>query len=202
MKRHVLLLLLLLLSIGINVGLLIGHWMSGTPEPRTSEPGTSETEFAEDGSAKQVPPRLERMIERMADELLLTGAELERFLEIQRRFFRQSIDQGEKARRARRALRQELFREQPERARAEALNAAIADAQRGVEEAFIANYFETRELLRSPEQRRLFFRFMVRVRQLRQELERRMEARGDGRDRSPNPQSRSGRGTAQERPGE
>ncbi|MEO1367799.1 MAG: periplasmic heavy metal sensor [Acidobacteriota bacterium] len=175
MRRHwlPLLTLLLLLSIGLNVGLLLGR---GSPRG-----GGGQAAVADAAPDAQVPPRIERMVRRMADELSLTGADRERFFEIQRQFFAQSLTARDQTRRTRRALHEELRSPDPDRARAEALLAAMAEAQRGVEAAFIVNYFETRALLHTPQQRRLFLKFIVRVRQLRQEMERRQDARPGAR---------------------
>ncbi|MEM8993512.1 MAG: periplasmic heavy metal sensor [Acidobacteriota bacterium] len=175
MSRHWLRLLplLLLLSIGLNVGLLVGR---GTP-PR----GGGSPDAAVAAPDAQVPPRVERMVRRMADELSLAGDDRERFFDVQRQFFARSFAAREQTRRTRRALHDELRRPDPDRARAEALLAAMAEAQRDVEAAFIVNYFETRALLQTPQQQRLFLRFIVRVRQLRQEMERRQDARPGAR---------------------
>ncbi|MEO1088355.1 MAG: periplasmic heavy metal sensor [Acidobacteriota bacterium] len=164
--------LLLLLSIGLNVGLLLGR-----VAPRVG--GGDEAAAA--SADAQVPPRVERMVRRMADELSLSGAERERFFDIQRQFFAESAAAREQTRRARRALHDELRGPTPDRISAEALLAETAEAQRAVEAAFIVNYFETRELLQTPQQQRLFLRFIVRVRQLRQEMERRQDGRSGAR---------------------
>ena len=163
--------LLLVLSLGVNIGLVVDQ-LAGSDRP--SDP---EDVHATSDDDRQLPPRLQKRLERMAGDLTLEGEARERFLELQRQFFARTIDHTERARSARRELRQVLLSEMPNRARAEELLSQAGAAQTAVEVAFVDNFFETRALLESPEQIRRFQRFMRRVRQMREEMETRRDDR-------------------------
>ncbi|MEM1177620.1 MAG: periplasmic heavy metal sensor [Acidobacteriota bacterium] len=170
--------LILFLSLGLNLGLLLGRGVSSERDQSAgSTTGADAGSPSEATASAEVPPRLERMVRRMAEELSLEGAEREEFFDVQKRFFARSFEMRDEGRRARRALLAEMRKAAPDRARAEALLDVTMEAQREMEAAFIANYFETRELLRTPKQKRLFLRFMRKVRQLRLEMERRQDGR-------------------------
>ena len=187
--------LLLVLSLGVNIGLVVDQ-LAGSDRPEDAQATSGET------TDRPLPPRLQRRLERMAGDLSLEGEARERFLELQRQFFARTIDSTEKARSARRELRQVLLSEMPNRARAEELLRQAGAAQTAVEVAFVDNFFETRALLESPEQLRRFQRFMRRVRQMREEMEtRRDDRRRRFLDRT-NPQTpaRENRGDARPQP--
>ena len=166
--------LLLVLSLGVNIGLVVDQLAGSDRQANRTEDAQA---TADDAAERQLPPRLQKRLERMAGDLALEGEARERFLELQRQFFARTIDSTEKARSARRELRQVLLSEMPNRARAEELLHQAGAAQTAVEVAFVDNFFETRALLESPEQLRRFQRFMRRVRQMREEMETRRDDR-------------------------
>lgn len=206
MKRLVLP-FLLVLSLGVNIGLVLDRFPdsdrgAAEGDAAAGETAARETAVAGATDERPMPPRLQRRLERMAGELSLAGEERERFLELQGVFFRRSSESGERMRHARRALRLELLSQTPDRARAEAYLGQANAAQAAIEQAFVDNYFDTRSLLETPEQIRRFQHFMKRVRQLRQEMERRMDERRGRRLGERQPPRRNGdRGPApRERP--
>ena len=176
----------LMLSVGINIGVLVG-WAASKAKGERATAMVEQTESEPGGASEGVtgdlqrsdlgiaPRRLERIVGRMADELGLKGEKRESFLEIQREFFQRSVAGRDRLRAARAGLRRELTSASPDQARAEHWAGELGRSQSELEQAFIANYFATRELL-DPEQDRKFRHFMGRIHKLRRQL---ME-QGDG----------------------
>jgi hypothetical protein len=104
------------------------------------------------------------VIYRMAEELGLEGEKRERFVELQRRFLRQSMSARFAIERSSARLRHELLAADPDRAAAEQSLAELARARGELEKAFVVNVLETRELLDEEETRR-FLRMIARLRQ-------------------------------------
>ncbi len=197
----------LMLSVGINIGVLAGWLASKTQGERSSavvEQAEGDPAGASAGNSSDpadrvagdlrrsdlgiAPRRLERIVNRMADELGLKDDRRDTFLEIQRDFFHRSVEGRDRLRTARAGLRRELTSPSPERGRAEHWVGEVGQSQSELEQAFIANYFATRELL-DPEQDRKFRRFMARIHKLRRQL---ME-QGEGPEERFRRRSRRGR---------
>ena len=170
----------LMLSVGLNFGLLVS-WMVAKSKSEHTGPAVEQTEgdpgHGSEGVAGTLqrsdlgiaPRRLERIVGRMADELGLEGERREVFLGVQGEFFHRSVAGRDRLKAARAGLRRELTASSPDRARAEHWAGELGKAQSELEEAFVANYFSTRELL-DPEQDRRFRRFMGRIHKMRRQL--------------------------------
>lgn len=180
----------LMLSLGVNVGLVTGRLGSEpargasdpieaeTPTVPSTEPsarsGPRHTDPQPERFRRDLPRPVHRALLRLAADFGLEGASSERFMDIQREFFRRSQDGRARLHRARADLRQELLSDAPDRQRAEAVVRRMSAAQQDMEGAFVDNYFQTRELL-GPGQEQRFLRFMARIREARRDL---AEARG------------------------
>lgn len=181
------LVLLLLLSLGINIGLVAGRWLwgddSGNPDPASEISAAGATQekdepiedtTIEEGSSPTLPPRLERGVERMADELGLAGEPRSAFIDLQQQFFRRTVEARRRGEHHQQALRRELIAVEPDARRADELLAEVIRAQGDLEQAFLDNFFATRALL-GPDQRRPFLRLMGRLREIREEPKRRRD---------------------------
>ncbi|MEM9554973.1 MAG: hypothetical protein AAGC60_11990 [Acidobacteriota bacterium] len=148
------------------------------PGPSGEEPNVEQTSH-ESPRADTLPPplerRLQRLVTRMADDLRLEGAQRARFEEIQMRFFRRSVAARFDGRRLDRRLRRELGSAHPERRRAELLFERTITRQAEVESAFLDAYFETHALL-DAERFDRYRRILVRMRRMRDEIGRRLDA--------------------------
>ena len=169
-------LVLLLLSIGLNAGLLISYLSRGSAgsSPGGQVPGSTVFQESGDVTLTELPPRLRRLIRRMANDLELRGDDRRRFFEVQEVFFRTSFDAQRRLRQIERRIRAELASDTPERSVVEEHLQQIAATRLEQERAFLDNYFATRQLL-SPGQEERFRRFMARIRELRRELDRRAQ---------------------------
>jgi Spy/CpxP family protein refolding chaperone len=108
-------------------------------------------------------PEVEHRLEGLADRLGLAGEERERFLDIQRRFFRETFRQRQEIHLHQRSLRQELVAPTPDRARVgEALD-RLSAARDELDRALINTVLESRELL-DPPQEAEYLRFVARLR--------------------------------------
>lgn len=112
------------------------------------------------------PPRLaevERRLEILADRLGLAGEERGRFLEIQRRFFRETFRHRQEVFLHQRALRQELISAHPDRARVEETLERLSAARDVLDRELVETVLESRELL-GPAQEAEYLRFVARLR--------------------------------------
>lgn len=108
-------------------------------------------------------PEVEHRLEGLADRLGLAGGERERFLDIQRRFFRETFRHRQEIHLHQRSLRQELVAPAPDRARVgEALD-RLSAARDDLDRALIDAVLESRGLL-DPPQEAEYLRFVARLR--------------------------------------
>lgn len=132
--------LALLLSVGINCGLLgmgiMRHRMLAGAE-----------RAERDGRDGRDDPAPGRHGARLADRLELAGEQRERFLGLQRELAERVHAGRRRIDDARRDLRRELTSPDPDRARVEALLAAIGGEQDALDRALVENVFAARELL-------------------------------------------------------
>lgn len=183
--------LALFLSVGFNLGLVVSRLTerpaqapAEEPTPRAAPvhgaaPDTTQDAMRPPEPAgdradrpRQAPRWLERIIVRVADELGLHGAERERFFDLQREFFRRTIQARRLQRRHEVEVRRLLASGDADRARVEEALGQVVAAQRQVEVAFLDHYFAARELL--DEQQMLRYRhFLGQLRRASQEMARR-----------------------------
>lgn len=186
--------LALFLSLGFNLGFLASRWLPPGSEEvsetaykttdKTADDTNDETaadaEVASRDDAAEltprvpsrVPPWLERIVVRVADELELRGTERDRFFDLQREFFRRTLRARHQQRRHEAEVRRLLLSGRAERAEVEAALDRVMEAEREVERAFLDHYFSARELL-EPAQMRRYQRFLGQLRRASQELGRR-----------------------------
>ena len=170
MNKKWLVMLLLMLSVGINIGLLAGRWTKGKAEKPVAEgPAGSPEQSVAGPDGERLPPRLQRSMRRMADELELSGEKRKAFSALQRDFFRRSMVGRQRLRTARSELRKELTAPTPDRARAEHWVREMGEAQVDLENAFVANFFQTRDLV-EPGQEEKLRRLMARIHKVRRQL--------------------------------
>ena len=219
MKRFALW-LALFLSLGFNLGLVVSRLtdradptvdaqtvdLQAAAESPTAEP-TSETTAettpesdlgapdepspADAQAPDRQPPRwLERVIVRVADELGLQGEERERFFDLQREYFRRTMQARRTQRHHEFEVRRLLVSGDAERAQVEEALGQVVAAQGEVEQAFLDHYFAARELLDEQQMFR-YKHFLGQLRRASQEMARR--ELGDGArtgDRQGRPQRR------------
>lgn len=182
--------LALLLSVGVNLGILATLAVerlrdgSGPPAPaaeavgsvealpgadaeagRGSEPGGEDPPGApaDPSGRAPVPPEVGHRLEILADRMGLDGEERRKFLEIQRRFFRDTFHHRQELLLRQRALRRELVAARPDRDRvAEALE-RLAEARDALDRSMVETVLASRELL-DPAQEREYLRFVGRMR--------------------------------------
>ena len=146
----------LLLSVGLNCGLL-GAWLAKRP-PR--EPA------GESGPARNPePPRAAFL--QMAERLHLSPEQRERFVEQQRRFFESTQSDRLALEEARRELRREVARPQPDRKRIDDLLGEAAARSSALEKTFVDHVLATRGML-DGEQQKAFLGMLARLRPLRE----------------------------------
>ena len=137
------------------------------PEEPGFEPGTGPGRGSGPGPRGGLgPPSLpevEHRLEGLADRLGLAGEERERFLDIQRRFFREAFRRRQEVLRHQRALRQELISPAPDRARTGEALERLSAAREELDRALIDAVLESRELL-DPPQEAEYLRFVARLR--------------------------------------
>lgn len=162
-----------LLSVGLNIGWL-GHrlWLQqrGASEaelftemveaegPDAADNGPS----TEDSSRRPLP----RLLERLADDLRLTGEERQVFLRLQQQYFERALSDRRFLGALQQRARREIVRPQPDREVVEALVVQINGVQLQMEQGFVDHLFASRRLLGPREQRR-FLLWMGRLRQQR-----------------------------------
>lgn len=142
----------LLLSLGINagvVGVLLIQRVRDRGRPPLPGPGF--------GAGRA--PLLE-----LADELRLSGEQRERFLQIQRNFFEQTVRDRRQLDAVRRDLRLEVLRKSPDRVRVDELLRQMSTLTGQLERAFVGNVLASREILTEEQQRR-FLELVPRLRQ-------------------------------------
>lgn len=187
--------LALFLSLGFNLGLVVSR-VTDRPAAETAEAAAAAEAAAEavelppaqlgdrttidpktttDGepASNRRPPRgLERVIVRVADELDLQGAERERFFDLQREYFRRTIQARRVQRRHEFEVRRLLASGDAERAQLEEALGRVIAAQGEVETAFLDHFFAARELL-DPQQMFRYKHFLGQLRRASQEMARR-----------------------------
>ena len=189
--------LALFLSLGFNLGLVVSRLTERAPEPAADErpverpeqhPDARADDPAEDprashdaDTAPRQPPRwLERVIVRVADELGLQREERERFFDLQREYFRRTIQARRVQRRHEFEVRRLLASNDADRVQVEAALGNVVAAQGEVEQAFLDHYFAARELLDSQQMFR-YKHFLGHLRRASQEMARReLGAAGQG----------------------
>lgn len=158
----------LLLSVGLNCGLL-GAWLARRGLPA-----------GPDRPPLGGPPR--GAVLELIDRLELTAEQRERFLERHRRFFESTQADRQAMEAARRELRREVARPQPDRARLEALLDEAGRRNAALERAFVDHVLATRELL-TPEQQARYLALLSRLRPPREVGATGQAGRGSLRDR-------------------
>lgn len=182
-----------LLSIGINIG-WIGHrvWrqhrmaseqalfaeLERPPESRQGMASEGSGDFP-DGPIEvlpegrppglregRTPGRPPRFLERMADELRLTGDERDQFVRLQQHYFRRSWRGRRDVATLQHRLRQEVVRGEPDRRRIDRLLREVSTRQLALEQDFVDHLLASRELLEEPQDRR-FLQLMSRWRRQR-----------------------------------
>ncbi|HSL84381.1 MAG TPA: periplasmic heavy metal sensor [Thermoanaerobaculia bacterium] len=108
-------------------------------------------------------PEIERRLEALADRLDLAGDERGRFLDVQRRFFRETFRHRQEIHRHQRALRQELIAPEPDRERVAEAQERLSAARDELDRALVVFVLESRELL-GPAQEAEYLRFVARLR--------------------------------------
>ncbi len=171
--------LALLLSVGVNLGILATLAVRRTPppqepgpvpvqEPQRPHPERPGPDAAPPPEAEPQPggPPLEGRepprAARLADRLGLEGEPRRRFLEIQTRFYTETVRLRTEQAEVFRALRRELTAETPDRARIEELTQASGRTHMGLQQAMARNVLATREVL-DPAQERLFLDVISRL---------------------------------------
>lgn len=153
----------LLLSIGANLGILLtlaaGGGGSSPPSPSTD---AVERPRGPDGLSG--PPPEGRLLGHLADRFGLEGEPRERFLDLQRGFFRQALETRRRGRELQRELGRELIATEPDRQRIDRLVDELAELRRGLDGTLVETVLGTRELL-APEQEREYTAFVERLRE-------------------------------------
>lgn len=106
---------------------------------------------------------IERRLDALADRLDLQGDERREFLELQRRFFRETFLQRQQVAAHQRALRLELTAPEPDRERLSEIVDDLETARRSLDRALVDSVVASRELL-APAQEREYLRFLGRLR--------------------------------------
>lgn len=169
--------IVLLLSLGVNAGILATLALSGRAIPGSSDrPGTDpETDRRTD---RERPWRPDgplggpsgnahgeaRILDRLADRLDLEGEERERFLDLQRSFFRQAFQARLQAQRLQRELGRELTAPKPDRGRIEELIGELTRTRGELDRALAETVLGTREVLDEPQEGR-YLAFVQRLRE-------------------------------------
>jgi len=153
------LVLALVLSVGVNLGILATLLVARRPPPPLAEAPPPSA-----GQHLRRPP----YIERMADELHLTGEKRRAFIDVQERFYRTMIEERRRVEHAQRGLRRQLAARHPDRQAIDRHLAELTQGRMALERALVDALLDSRALL-DPRQERRFMRFMSR---LRQELQR------------------------------
>ncbi len=182
----------LALSIGANIGILATRLVPARPE-------VQDVGAEDEGPdvSRPSPRELPRMVLRMTDEMGLEGQRRDAFIANQRKFFQGTLEARARVRRLQFQLRREVTADEPDRKAVEELLEQLTAARIDLERAFIDNLLDTREIL-DPEQQRRFQRFLGRLRQERDDFDRRFQ-RPPGPRGGPRPREERRR-RLQERP--
>lgn len=162
----------LLLSLGVNLGLVIGSLSKGRQQPvpaeETGETGkageTGEEVPHDDRRPRREPPP---MLQRMADDLGLEGELRQRFLGQQMRFLGSTLEGRRRLGELQNALRLEVTSEAPNRQRIDRLLQESARVHYHLEKTFVENLLAGREML-DDEQEKHYFEMLVRWRRGRE----------------------------------
>jgi len=154
----------LLLSVGVNVGILAALATRRMARPERQEPPPREQPAPppapeEGGQQEGGPPRASRL----ADRLGLEGEPRRRFLEVQQRFFEQTVRLRLHMVETQREVRRELMAPEPDRQKIDALLEDSARDFLSLEQALATNVVESREIL-DPEQEEEFLRVVASLR--------------------------------------
>ncbi len=109
------------------------------------------------------PPGMERRLGELASRMGLEGDRRARFLEIQRRFFRETRGDHDEGIDLHQSLRRELTSPEPSRDRLDEILEQLAATRRRLDQALVETVLATRELL-GPEQEREYLTFLGRLR--------------------------------------
>lgn len=198
----------LLLSLGINLGLVIGSLSNrraqGAPTttehvtpsqedtatppeaPPSSEPAPSDpSEPPPDRATTDRAPRRDPppFLQRMADDLGLEGELRRRFLGQQMRFLAHTLEGRRRLGELQASLRREVTSESPDRQQIDRLLQESARIHYRLERTFVENLLAGREVLDEGQQRRYFemLNRWRRARETRRFLERRRNEEGERR---------------------
>ncbi|MEM7349785.1 MAG: periplasmic heavy metal sensor [Acidobacteriota bacterium] len=160
------LLIALLLSLGLNLGMLASRALQQREANRNP--------IVEDSD--RTDSRVPRVVYRMADDLRLTGAQRDEFVEIQRTFFDQTIDARGRMAYFQSEVRREITSDSPDREALDEILDGLSLAHSDLERAFVTNLLDTRELL-DDEQEKRYRHFLRRMRQVRSQVESRFRER-------------------------
>ncbi|MFL6201438.1 MAG: periplasmic heavy metal sensor [Thermoanaerobaculia bacterium] len=158
----------LLLSLGVNLGLVAavatrriaarhGQDPEGPPPPRPDGP-SPEGPGPQDLGDEPLP-----RFRRMADHLGLEGQQRQRFLELQRQLFEETLRVRMRQAETQREVRRELVSREPDRERINTLLQQSARDFLTLEQALAKNIVATRSIL-SPDQEEEYLRFIARMR--------------------------------------
>lgn len=152
----------LLLSLGTNLGILLTLALGGDEGPSPSPPGGA-VERPRWPAGPPGPRGEGRLLGHLADRLDLEGETRERFLELQRQFFRQALETRRQGRVLQRELGRELVAEEPDRQRIDRLVGELAELHSTLDRALVTTVLDTRELL-DPAAERQYAAFVERLR--------------------------------------
>lgn len=130
----------LLLSVGMNAGLLVALALNSPAAAQRQQ--------------EAMRPAAPGRIPQLANRLGLSGVERRRFIQRQRAFFADTAEQRRRLPELRKAVRAEMTRPQPDRARIDEQLRESADIFLSLERALVGNVLDTRELLGPEEDRR------------------------------------------------
>ncbi|HVT58144.1 MAG TPA: periplasmic heavy metal sensor [Thermoanaerobaculia bacterium] len=130
----------LLLSVGMNLGLFVAMALSRPEFLRTQE--------------AVLRPGNPGQLWRLADRLGLKGEARERFLERNRRFWKETAGPRQRLPEIRKLVRAELIRDHPDPARLEALQREAADLFLTLERSLTETVLDSRAMLSPEEERR------------------------------------------------
>lgn len=147
----------LFLSVGLNIGLLVGG------ATRRSEPPTRPEIDRQQPLPPDVPagPPREALL-RIADRMGLQGSERDRFIQLNKEFFRRTRTIRSELERTRQELKRELTGEEPSRERVEELLERSGRLQVEMERVFARHVLEGREML-DGEAEQIYIHFLGRL---------------------------------------
>ncbi len=177
--------LALLLSLGVNAGVLAtlaverlrggdaasaaaaGAPPAGDVGPPPGEPplpaGGPSAPAPPDAQGGDLPPGMEWRLGQLATHMGLEGDRRTEFLEIQRRFFRETRAAHQKGLELQQSLRRELTAPAPERERLTDILGELGSTRQQLDRALVDAVLATRKLL-DPEQEREYLQFLARLR--------------------------------------